>query len=443
MIQRMCIKVHFICCLLLLGFGLQAQYSVSGGRGVPLLAKDDTYNRLQVYLLNGMGQSEIRYTSASSLPHKWYRYKNSALNAEPVAATQQGNVSVVSNPEEGYGYFAEVAGELARYVWIIDYSRYPVELRSLDLSEQPDPCAYLKLSGDMAMEKLLYHTPNGILTELKRQFEVTYKTLEWAESTALFSQKEIKKVVDGNPSGQTLDAPLCDTDVRIAGDLFARHFGIEKSIASSLYQAVAIEVHGFADKLNSDAPNVVSYEAADLGGSAPVDIRFKAVANDPVAAQYIWKIYRKEDGPEKLLVRFTGEELVYTFDKFGEYVAELEVSNRSLSCTDQSFSRDIKIVESSLEIPNAFSPGTSPGVNDEFRVAYKSLVRFKGTIFNRWGVELFTWTDPSQGWDGKKGGKYVSPGVYFYIIEAEGSDGVSYKRKGDINILRSKNVQNE
>ena len=88
MIQRMCIKVHFICCLLLLGFSLQAQYSVSGGRGVPLLAKDDTYNRLQVYLLNGMGQSEIRYTSASSLPHNWYRYKNSALNAEPVAATQ-------------------------------------------------------------------------------------------------------------------------------------------------------------------------------------------------------------------------------------------------------------------------------------------------------------------------------------------------------------------
>jgi hypothetical protein len=58
-------------------------------------------------------------------------------------------------------------------------------------------------------------------------------------------------------------------------------------------------------------------------------------------------------------------------------------------------------------------------------------------------VELFTWTDPSQGWDGKKGGKYVPPGVYFYIIEAEGSDGVPYKRKGDINILRSKNVQNE
>ena len=76
-------------------------------------------------------------------------------------------------------------------------------------------------------------------------------------------------------------------------------------------------------------------------------------------------------------------------------------------------------------------------------MAYKSLVKFNGTIFNRWGVEMFHWTNPAEGWDGKKGGKYVTPGVYFYIIEAEGADGKKYNRKGDINILRSKNVENE
>ena len=27
-------------------------------------------------------------------------------------------------------------------------------------------------------------------------------------------------------------------------------------------------------------------------------------------------------------------------------------------------------------------------------------------------------------------------GVYYYVIEAEGADGIKYKRKGDINILR-------
>lgn len=48
-------------------------------------------------------------------------------------------------------------------------------------------------------------------------------------------------------------------------------------------------------------------------------------------------------------------------------------------------------------------------------------VKFKAWIFNRWGLQMYYWTDPAQGWDGKKGGKYVQPGVYFYVIEAEGS----------------------
>jgi gliding motility-associated-like protein len=82
-------------------------------------------------------------------------------------------------------------------------------------------------------------------------------------------------------------------------------------------------------------------------------------------------------------------------------------------------------------------------VNDEFRVAYKSLVSFQAWIFNRWGVELFHWTDPAKGWDGKKGGQYVPPGVYFYVIEARGSDGRQYKEKGSINIIRPKNVQDQ
>ena len=43
----------------------------------------------------------------------------------------------------------------------------------------------------------------------------------------------------------------------------------------------------------------------------------------------------------------------------------------------------------------------------------------------------------SKGWDGKYKGKYVKPGVYYYVIEAKGADGKEYKKKGDINILRS------
>ena len=93
-----------------------------------------------------------------------------------------------------------------------------------------------------------------------------------------------------------------------------------------------------------------------------------------------------------------------------------------------------------MDVATDFSPGTSTGVNDAFRVAYKSLVNYKIWIFNRWGNELYHSTNPTQGWDGKKSGKYVPPGVYFYVIEATGSDGVKYNKKGSINILRPKNI---
>ncbi|MFV0535946.1 MAG: gliding motility-associated C-terminal domain-containing protein [Dysgonomonas sp.] len=59
-------------------------------------------------------------------------------------------------------------------------------------------------------------------------------------------------------------------------------------------------------------------------------------------------------------------------------------------------------------------------------------------IVNRWGVKMYESTDPAKGWDGRYKGKYVNTGVYFYVIEAQGSDGVKYRKRGDINILRGR-----
>jgi gliding motility-associated-like protein len=77
-------------------------------------------------------------------------------------------------------------------------------------------------------------------------------------------------------------------------------------------------------------------------------------------------------------------------------------------------------------------------VNDEWKVSYQSLISFECHIFNRWGTEICSFTDPSQGWDGRYKGKFVPSGTYFYVIKAEGSDGVKYKKSGDINILKTR-----
>ena len=43
--------------------------------------------------------------------------------------------------------------------------------------------------------------------------------------------------------------------------------------------------------------------------------------------------------------------------------------------------------------------------------------------------------NPALGWDGKKGGKLVPAGVYYYVIKARGADGRDYNLSGDINII--------
>ena len=138
---------------------------------------------------------------------------------------------------------------------------------------------------------------------------------------------------------------------------------------------------------------------------------------------------------ENITMRINEPITSYTFDEYGTTYVRFVASNASGSCDYISDTYTINIGESRLECPNAFSPNASEGVNDEWKVSYKSIISFECHIFNRWGVEVAELNDPSQGWDGKYNGKYVPAGVYYYVITAEGADGKKYKLSGDINIV--------
>jgi len=108
------------------------------------------------------------------------------------------------------------------------------------------------------------------------------------------------------------------------------------------------------------------------------------------------------------------------------------VSNATCSYSD---SITVTVSTSSIEAPNVFTPN-GDGHNDEFRVAYKSIIQFDAWVYNRWGRLVYKWSDPMKGWDGNIGGKKAAAGAYFYVIKAVGADGKKYKLKGDINLLR-------
>jgi len=464
--QRNCLRrvIGTLCFLLLILAAHAQKYTVTGGRGTPYLAfdnkKGNTSSRFEVYLVYGMDNVEIRYTPTSST-YQWYRYKNKAGvggDAEKIPSVNEGNTTVIRNIEEGYGYYIledDAYSKAGGYVWIIDYSKYAFDVTSLYVDAQKSNCDNMFLGGDIDMKEMRYYDQSGVPGILKREFDITYQTMKNPEDGTAFIPETVTDTVDDPFNGFELKTPLCDTDVTLTGDLFARHFGVEKTMTTDVYQAIAVEAVMKIDTLSyaSDVPNLV-VKGDSL--SAPVEFNFTAIANTPVAAMFNWKIYRKdegggssegnEEGEENngtLLRDFSGEETSFIFNQNGTYVVKLTVNDRTGQCQANPPDVTVNISDSYLDVPNAFSPGTSPGINDEFRVAYRSLTRFKCWIFNRWGVEMYHWTDPSKGWDGKKGGKYVAPGVYFYVIEATGSDGKPIKRKGSINILRSKQIQDE
>jgi gliding motility-associated-like protein len=191
------------------------------------------------------------------------------------------------------------------------------------------------------------------------------------------------------------------------------------------------------DKNNeADAP----MQKKEINFSGPIDIQFLSNANEPSTLYYNWDIFKNK----QLLINRRDKEHRYTFTEAGVYTVKLKASNQKCDDTD---SITVTVTESALFVPNVFTPN-GDGMNDEFRVAYKSLVSFEAWVFNRWGRRVFYWNDPQKGWDGNINGKKASPGPYFYVIKASGY-GLDPKnpdpavlstvtKKGDINLLRGK-----
>jgi gliding motility-associated-like protein len=94
-----------------------------------------------------------------------------------------------------------------------------------------------------------------------------------------------------------------------------------------------------------------------------------------------------------------------------------------------------------------FTPN-GDGVNDEFVIKYQSLRSIHVQIFNRWGKKIHSWennnvqgfdaTVSESAWDGKIGGRYASPGVYYYVVKAKGRDDKTQNAHGFVHLFREK-----
>ena len=96
---------------------------------------------------------------------------------------------------------------------------------------------------------------------------------------------------------------------------------------------------------------------------------------------------------------------------------------------------------SRYRLPNVFTPN-SDGYNDYFiPFPYTSVQKIDLKIFNRWGKEVFSTSDPAILWDGKNKATNTdcSDGVYYYIcdvFEITLTGQVKRSLQGSIHILR-------
>lgn len=333
------------------------------------------------------------------------------------------------------GYIVEDNGRQTCF-WVVDYSAHELNLEAIAFNAVDSDCnrAVFDFTGNA--DEIAYFTINGRRTILPRDIELTWQTLAFDENSFSFTNSQGSETLPSVQRTAGAPAALCNTSYVLSGDRFLNSWGRPQSIESETLTAYAVDARTRATQTERETDNEIKDDSEGLGGSAPCEIKFEAAVTD--AAVYTqWEISRSQEF-DILENSFNELEFSYTFNEQGTYYVRFTANNADATCPYESEVYEVSIGESRLDIPNAFSPDASPGTNDEWKVSYKSLIDYECHIFNRWGKELFSSTDPSQGWDGKHGGKYVPAGVYFYVIKATGSDGKKYNKSGDINIINYK-----
>ena len=411
------------------------QLSFSGNSKPVITEKPEASTGLkEVYVVRDASGVRVSYTASSAASDiTWKRFSSLGGGfAEEIPFTREGAVTSVSLTNEDMGYIVEEDGRQNCF-YIVNYSNHECSLEALDISPESD-CQNTLLILHGNADRINYYTVSGAARQLSRGLQLEYNTLEYNADNLSYQPVQATEEIQYVSSQIHCQAPLRDTEFHLSGDRFQRQWGELQQVVSPMFPTNAIAATTTASQEERDAENEQkpTGDEASLGGSAPAIITFSAATTDAVVFRE-WQ-FARDDQFDLIDLRVNEDEVTHTFTDYGTTYVRFVCGNAAGSCDYTSDTYTVYIGESRLECPNAFSPNDDGG-NDEWRVSYKSIVSFDCHIYNRWGLEMAHLSDPSQGWDGRYNGKKVQPGVYYYVIKAEGADGKHYKKSGDINIV--------
>lgn len=444
-------------------FGLSGFAQTVSFEGSPLHVIEDTPDKNtgldKIFVVYDTRGVDLEFSCANPSAVKIYKYGNLGGGyAEEITNIIKGQDRVIIRDIEGnYGYIIDTQDK-RYYYWVVNYLPYRLALNSVEVSDDSD-CGATVLNIDGSGAPIHYYTINGQQRVLDRNIKVIFESQEFNSSSLSFENIPVEFLVASFDHQIRVSSPsLCHTSYIVTGDRFLEEWNWMEEAESIVVapKAVAVETEALSDNIStstdsdsdlndgedtddeskSEGSNQIKGDDSALGGSAPADIEFKAYVSEGVI-HYEWQMSHDPEF-EEIDYRFNVKDLDYTFLEEGTYYLRFIGSNSDGSCEAIGETFTVTIGASELLCPNAFSPD-GDGVNDEWKVSYRSIIDFDCWIFDRYGAEIFHFSDPSLGWDGKHHGKLVKPGVYYYVITATGADGRKYKKSGDINILRKRN----
>lgn len=167
------------------------------------------------------------------------------------------------------------------------------------------------------------------------------------------------------------------------------------------------------------------------------DLKFTGYRDWPAGADY-YELHRSVDGglTYQNLANLGNVTYAYadTALNVNARMFDYRIFGFELNGTRISASNKVSLVQQPIIwIPNAFSPSTSPDLNDVFGPAGLFFTEFDLEVFDRWGGLVFRSSPGKLFWDGKdKAGNVVPQGAFFYMVKVTGFDGKWYFRNGTV-----------
>jgi len=347
---------------------------------------------------------------------RWYSYSTTTNSFDVLVQSDLGSTtsSIMNIIETGYMVSVDNGAGITNNYYCWNFVPAP-QIDSIGIPNKPsESCDNLRLTAHTKSKILRYYDHHGDKSAIDVDYGYTW------------SSDPKSEITEENDFSVYIAAPYEDTEYTVVvGEKFAPT--IQSATANKAYEAIAVLA-----KFSFETEGTPDNEAKE--GSAPLVVRFTGQDADgePLSQGNItdWEWTFGNAGKDYV------PNPIFTFQKYGDYPVVLTVQNFDAGCESSTDPEIFKVHEMVIKVPNAFTPFSSPGENDEFRVLFRSVKKFNILIYNRWGRKVYQSGNPEVGWDGKIGSQKAEPGVYFYQIEAEGfNEGENETYEGAVHLI--------